>query len=120
MPKPTQNQTNSAQRVTNADLARGIKDLGTELGGRLDSLETVVKDSGRNGYSPYLKEFLQQYSTTAVQKNAWQTVRADLVHRFRFLTQPKALLKALLYAVIGGIGWQIVSHFTGTHFSPFG
>ena len=81
----------------------------TQVIPRLDALEATVKESGLNGHTPYLKAFLEQYAATYVQRQAWQTVRADIAHRFRFLSQPKSWLKALFYAVLGGLGWKLVS-----------
>ena len=107
----TQRQTNTARRITNADLAASITDLGSKLGVRLDKLEAVVKDSGLNGYSPYLKKFLQDYADTSVQKQAWLTVQSDLAHRLRWVTTPKAWLRVVFYAVLGGVGWGLASHF---------
>lgn len=86
--------------------------------GKVDRLEGTVKESGLNGYSPYLKSFLEQYSATYVQRQAWLTVRADIGHRLHWLSSPKSWLKALFYAAIGGLGWKLVSGLNLPHL-PF-
>jgi hypothetical protein len=76
---------------------------------KVDGLEGTIRDSGLNGHTPYLKEFLARYAQTTVQREAWATVKADLKHKLRFLAPGKHWLTVLLSAIIGGIGWQLAS-----------
>lgn len=76
---------------------------------RLDKLEETVKESGLNGYSPYLKAFLEQYSATYIKRQAWLTVGSDVKHRLKWLAPGKHWLTVLFSAILGGLGWQIAS-----------
>ena len=95
--------------VTNADLANQIAGLGTEMGKRLDKLEETVKTAGLNGHSELLKAFLDREARRIDSRTAYAKVGSDIRSRFRFLAQPRAILKALFYAVLGGLGWKIAS-----------
>lgn len=86
------------------------------LEGRFDGLEGTIREAGLNGHTPLLKAFLEQYAGTYQTRQAWQTVRSDVAHRFRFLAQPKAWLRAIFYAVLGGLGWEIASGHLPPHF----
>lgn len=77
---------------------------------RIDRLEGIVTASGLNGHTELLKSFLEQYAATYTQRQAWLTVRGDIGHRFRWLTTPRAWLRVLFYAILGGVGWEIASH----------
>jgi|ERR1051326_180512 hypothetical protein len=85
---------------------------------RLDRLEATVKESGLNGYSPYLKAFLEQYAATYSSRQAWLTVRSDIKHRLRWLAPGKRWLSILIAAMIGAVGWDLVGHLTGVHVPP--
>jgi hypothetical protein len=97
------------KRITNEDLAAQILGVEGRLGSRLDKLETTVKTAGLNGHSDLLAKFLTDYAAKNTTGLAWIAVKADLSHRLRFLTSPKAWVRALFYAVLGGVGWKLVS-----------
>ena len=93
--------------------------LNDEVIPRLGRLEVVVSESGLNGHTDLLKKFLDNYAAGQTKDQAWAVVRADLGHRFRWLRSPKSWLKAVFYAILGGLGWQIASghppHIPGIH-----
>lgn len=101
----SQASTTAAQTATAQ--AQGV----VQILGRIDTLEGIVKASGLNGHSDLLKAFLEQYAATYTKRQAWVTVRGDVGHRFRWLTTPKAWLRVVFYAVLGGVGWGLASHF---------
>jgi hypothetical protein len=103
-------------QVTPAHVVELIRD---QVIPRLDRLERTVKDSGLNGHTPYLKAFLEQYAANSTSRQAWDTVRQDISYRFRFLSSPRAWIKALFYASIGGLGWKLVSGASLPHHWPF-
>ncbi len=74
---------------------------------RFDKIETTIKDSGLNGHTPYLKALLEQYAATYASRQAWITVKGDIAHRFRWLSSPRAWLRFLAAAAVGGAftGW---------------
>ena len=72
------------------------------LEGTVNELRETVEEAGLNGHTPYLKAFLEQYAASYTTRQAWQTVRGDIAHRFRWLTSPKGWLKFLLAAAVGG------------------
>lgn len=112
MPEP---EVNLDAQVTPAHVYELVKE---QVIPRLDKLERTVKDSGLNGHTPLLKSFLEQYAATYTSRQAWQTVRSDLRHKLRWLSPSKHWLTVLFGSILGAIGWQIVSHFTGVHFPP--
>ena len=93
--------------------------LNHEVMPRLDRLDGTVKEAGLNGHTALLKQFLDEYAAGQSKAQAWATVRADIGHRFHFLSSPRSWVKALFYAAIGGLGWKIVSGFQLPHL-PFG
>ena len=101
-----------AAAITTAasESAQTNQTLQTDVLPRLERLENIAKDSGLNGHTPLLKAFLEQYGATYVRRQAYLTVRSDLAHRLRIFRQPRAWIKAFFYAVLGGLGWQMVSH----------
>ena len=103
------------QQITPAHVLEVLND---QVIPRLDKLETTVKESGLNGHTPYLKAFLEQYAATYTSRQAWQTVRSDIKHRLRFLAPSKHWLTVLLGSIVGAIGWQLVSRFSGVHIPP--
>jgi phosphohistidine phosphatase SixA len=87
---------------------------------RLDKIENTIKESGLNGHTPLLKDFLEGYASTYMKKQAWETVVADLKHRVRFLQPGKHWLTVLFSAILGGIGWQVAGgHFSFPHLPHF-
>ena len=94
------------QQITPAHV---LEVLNQQVIPRLDKLEETVRDSGLNGHTPYLKAFLEQYAGTYATRQAWITVKSDLKHRFRFLTQPRAWFRTIFYASLGAIGWELIS-----------
>ena len=76
---------------------------------RLVELEATVKEAGLNGHTPLLKAFLEQYAATYVSRQAWQTVRGDILHRLRFLAPGKHWLGLLLAGALGALGWELVT-----------
>jgi hypothetical protein len=75
---------------------------------RLDKLERTVTNSGLNGYSADFKQMVEEYRATAKVQENWAGVKADLGRRLGFLRFPRAWLRVIFYAILGGIGWQIV------------
>ena len=99
-------------QVTPAHVLQVIRD---EVIPRLDSLDGSVaelqetaKDAGLNGHTPLLKAFLEQYAHTYQERQAWLTLRGAWGHRLRWLASPKAWLRAIFYASLGGIGYGLV------------
>lgn len=92
--------------------------LNEEVLPRLDRLDATVKEAGLNGHTSLLKKFLDEYAAGQSKEQAWATVRADVRHQLRFLASPRGWLRALFYAVLGGLGWRLVSGLTLPHF-PF-
>ena len=113
---PNQRQTNTAQRVTNADLAAEIKGLGVRVDARLDKLEVTVMTAGLNGHTELLKSFLDREAKRIDSKAAYSAVGRDLKAKLGFLVVPKNWLRALFYAALGGLGWKLVSNLPPVHF----
>ena len=93
-----------------AESTRTNKLLNDEVIPRLGRVEDLVADAGLNGHTALLKKFLDEYAAGQTRAQAWAVVRADMGQRFGFMRQPKAWIKALFYAMLGGLGWQMVSH----------
>lgn len=80
-----------------------------EIVPRLDHLDTQIKEAGLNGHTALLRQFLDDYAAGQSKEQAWRVVRADLARRFTWLASPKGWVRALFYAVLGGLGWKLVS-----------
>lgn len=103
---------------SSAESTRTNKILNDEVIPRLDRLDATVGAAGLNGHTALLKKFLDEYAAGQTRAQAWSVVRADVGKRFGFLSQPKSWAKALLYAVLGGLGWKIASGISVIHL-PF-
>lgn len=116
MPEPEQFSVEA--QATNAHVLQAVADLKSEIIPRLDTLEGKVDAAGLNGHTELLKKFLDEYAAGQSTRQAYAKVRADIGRRFGFLSQPKSWVKALFYAVLGGLGWKLVSGFSFPHL-PF-
>lgn len=65
-----------------------------------------------------LTQIVADQRATTARKQAWSIVRADLKHHFRFLSPSRHWLTVLFGSIVGAIGWQLVSHFSGIHLPP--
>lgn len=101
------------QRRTAGDVYELVE---TKVLPRLDHLEETVKTAGLNGHSELLKAFLDREAKRIDSRRAYEKVGADVRARFGFLAVPRNWLKALFYAVLGGLGWKLVSNLPPIHF----
>jgi hypothetical protein len=104
-----------AKPVTNNDLALAIKALDAKLSTRLDKMEGTIKKSGLNGHTQLLSEFLDAYSSERTQKEAYASVRKDLLKHLKWLAVPSGWFKIFGAALIGGGAWAIVSEAISGH-----
>ena len=120
MPEPELSEITHETQVTPAHVYQLVRDFRDEVNTRLDRVEGTIRESGLNGHTPYLKAFLEQYAATYVSQQAWQTVRADIAHRLRFLSSPRAWLRVFVTGVVGAFAWQVGAQLFHVHITfPF-
>ena len=112
-------------QITPAHVIQALDAFKREVNTRLDTVEgtladlsDTVKDSGLNGHTSLLKAFLEQYAASYSSRQAWLTVRSDIKHRLRWLAPSRHWLTILFGSIVGAIGWQLVSHFSGFQIPP--
>lgn len=109
MPARTLDELAQLLEQSAGESARTNELLNQEVMPRLDRLDATVKEAGLNGHTSLLKKFLDEYAAGQSKQQAWAVVRADVGHRLHWFVRPSGWLKMLGAAIIGALGWKLVS-----------